>query len=129
VNRSITREQRMLGAAAANVLFIISLFFPWYGVGEFDLSGEDVIPSWWLMLIFAILAAAIFVADAYNFELPALVNPGNWAAYLTSVTFIVTLMVFLEGGAGSRKFGVWLALIFSIVATVLAVVHAREEAR
>jgi len=129
VNRSITREQRMLGAAAANVLFIISLFFPWYGVGDFDLSGEDVVPSWWLMLIFAALAAAIFVADAYNFELPALVSPGNWAAYLTSVTFIVTVMVFLEGSAGSRKFGVWLALIFSIVATVLAVVHAREEAR
>ena len=39
--RSITREQRMLAAAAANVLFIICLFFPWYGVGEFDLSGED----------------------------------------------------------------------------------------
>ena len=67
----------MLGAAAANVLFIISLFFPWYGVGDVDLSGEDVIPSWWLMLIFAVVAAAIFVADAYNFELPAVVNPGR----------------------------------------------------
>lgn len=127
--RSITREQRMLGAAAANVLFIITLFFPWYGVGEFDLNGEDVIPSWWLMLIFAALAAVIFVADAYSFELPAVLNPALWAAYMTSVTFIVTLMVFLEGSDGSRKFGVWLALIFSVVATVLAVMHAREEAR
>ena len=127
--RSITREQRMLGAAAANVLFIISLFFPWYGVASFDFNGEDVIPSWWLMLVFAIVAALIFVADAYNFELPTIVNAGLWAAYLTSVTFIVTLMVFLEGDAGSRKFGVWLALIFSLVATILAVFHAREEAR
>jgi CDP-diglyceride synthetase len=127
--RSITREQRMLGAAAANVLFIITLFFPWYGIGEFDLNGEDVIPSWWLMLVFAALAAVIYVADAYNFELPARLNPALWAAYLTSVTFIVTLMVFLEGSDGSRKFGVWLALIFSVVATVLAVMHAREEAR
>ena len=42
--RSITREQRMLAAAAANVLFIISLFFPWYGVGDLDFSGDDVIP-------------------------------------------------------------------------------------
>ena len=127
--RSITREQRMLAAAAANVLFIICLFFPWYGVGEFDLSGEDVIPSWWLMLIFAAAAAAILIADAYNVELPALVSPGMVAAYLTSVTFIVTLMVFLEGSAGSRKFGVWLALIFSLVATVMVVVHAHEERR
>jgi hypothetical protein len=127
--RSITREQRMLGAAAANVLFIISLFFPWYGVASFDFNGEDVIPSWWLMLVFAIVAALIFVADAYNFELPTIVNAGLWAAYLTSVTFIVTLMVFLDGDAGSRKFGVWLALIFSLVATILAVFHTREEAR
>ena len=36
--RTITREQRMLGAAAANVLFIISLFFPWYGVGDVRLQ-------------------------------------------------------------------------------------------
>ncbi|HEX2503682.1 MAG TPA: hypothetical protein VHK00_07050 [Miltoncostaeaceae bacterium] len=127
--RSITREQRMLGAAAANVLFIISLFFPWYGVASFDFNGEDVIPSWWLMLVFAIVAALIFVADAYNFELPTIVNAGLWAAYLTSVTFVVTLMVFLDGDFGSRKFGVWLALIFSLVATILAVFHTREEAR
>ena len=127
--RTITREQRMLGAAAANVLFIICLFFPWYGVASFDFNGEDVIPSWWLMLVFAALAALIFVADAYNFELPTVVNPGLSAAYLTSVTFIVTLMVFLDCDAGSRKFGVWLALIFSLVATILASLHAREDAR
>ncbi len=128
--RSITREQRMLGAAAANVLFLICLFFPWYGIGDVDADGQDVIPSWWLMLIFAAVAAVIFVADAYNFELPAVVNPTLLAAYLTSVTFIVTLMVFLDGfGAAGRKFGVWLGLIFSLVATVLAVLHAREEAR
>lgn len=126
---NITREQRMLGAAAANVLFIITLFFPWYGVGEFDLNGEDVIPSWWLMLIFAGLAAVILVADAYNFELPAVVTPAIVAAYLTSVTFVVTLMIFLEGSSGSRKFGVWLALIFSLVATVLVAVHARDDRR
>ena len=33
------------------------------------------------MLIFAALAALILVADAYNFELPAVVNPGLSAAY------------------------------------------------
>jgi hypothetical protein len=126
---NITREQRMLGAAAANILFLISLFFPWFGFAGVNISGDDVIPSWWVMLIFAIVAAVILAADAYNFELPAIVNPAAWAAYLTSVTFIVTLMVFLDGDAGSRKFGVWLALIFSLAATILVVVHAREEAR
>ena len=58
----------------------------------------------------------------------AIVNPASWAAYLTSVTFIVTLMIFLEGtGGASRKFGIFLALIFSIVALVLTVLHWREE--
>ena len=61
-------------------------------------------------------------------ELPAAIDPPSWAAYLTSVTFIVTLMIFLEGfGGASRKIGLFLALIFSIVATVLTVMHWREE--
>lgn len=127
---SLTREQRMLGAAGASVLFIISLFFSWYGEGDLSLSGDDVVPSWWILLIFAAGAAALLVADAFNFELPAAVNPATWAAYLSSVVFIVTLMVFLEGGGPlGRKFGLFLALIFSLVALVLAAMHWREEGR
>ncbi len=128
--KALTREQRMLGAAGACVLFIISLFFAWYGSGDFSVSGQDVVPSWWLLLLFAAAAAALLVADAFNFELPAIIDPGAWAAYLTSVTFIVTLMIFLEGTAGvSRKFGLFLALLFSLVAVILAVMHWREEAK
>lgn len=125
---SLTREQRMLGAAGASVLFIISLFFSWYGSGDVNLSGDDVVPSWWILLIFAAVSAALLAADAFNFELPAAIDPASWAAYLTSVTFIVTLMIFLEGGGGfGRKFGLFLALLFSLVAVVLAVMHWREE--
>lgn len=127
---SLTREQRMLGAAGACVLYIISLFFSWYGAGDFSVSGQDIVPSWWILLIFAAAAAALLVGDAFNFELPAMVNPATWAAYLTSVTFIVTLMVFLEGGGGaSRKFGLFLALLFSLIAVVLSVLHWREEGK
>jgi len=127
---SITREQRMLGAAGACVLFIISLFFSWYGSGDFTASGQDVVPSWWILLIFAAGAAALLAADAFNFELPAIIAPAAWAAYLTSVTFIVTLMIFLEGYSGvGRKFGLFLALIFSLAAAVLAIMHWREEAK
>lgn len=126
---SITREQRMLGAAGACVLYIISLFFSWFGVGDFSASGDEVVPSWWIVLIFAAAAAAILAADAFNFELPALVNPASWPAYLTSVVFIVTLMIFLEGpgGGGDRKFGLFLALLFSLAAVVLAVMHWQRE--
>ncbi|MGD9573482.1 MAG: hypothetical protein AB7V62_16505 [Thermoleophilia bacterium] len=127
---SLTREQRMLGAAGASILFIISLFFSWFGSGPISFSGQDIVPSWWILLIFAAGAAALLIADAFNFELPAAINPASWAAYLTSVTFIVTLMIFLEGGGGAgRKFGLWLALLFSLVAVALAVYHWREEAK
>jgi hypothetical protein len=119
----------MLGAAAANILFLISLFFPWFGVADLSASGDDVVRSWWVLLIFAIVAAALLAADALNFELPAIVNPATWAAYLSSVTFIVTLMTFLDAEGLSRKFGIFLALLFSLVATVLAVMHWREEGR
>lgn len=128
---SLTREQRIYGAAGASILFIISLFFNWFGtdVAGFSASasGTDVVPSWWILLIFSAGAAAILIAEALNYELPAVIHPASWAAYLTSVSFIVTLMIFLE--LSGRKFGVFLALIFSLAAVVLSVMHWREEAR
>lgn len=129
---SITREQKMLGAAGACILFIISLFFSWYGAGDLSLSGQDILPSWWILLIFAAGAAALLAADAFNFELPAAINPASWAAYLTSVCFVVTLMTFLDSPFGTgfdRKFGIFLGLLFALVATILAVLHWREESK
>jgi hypothetical protein len=128
---SLTREQRIYAAAGASVLFIISLFFNWFGTDfggvSVSQSGQDVVPSWWILLIFAAVAAALLIADLMNVELPTFIDPAAWAAYLTSVCFIVTLMIFLEGSG--RKFGIFLAIIFSIVAVVLSVVHWREERR
>ncbi len=126
---SLTREQRIYGAAGASVLFIISLFFNWFGFDFGDVSrsvsGQDAVPSWWLLLLFAAAAAALLVAEAVHFELPSAIQPASWAAYLSSIPFIVTLMVFLEGDG--RKFGIFLALLFSLVAMVLSLMHWREE--
>ena len=128
---SLSREQRIYGAAGASILFIISLFFNWFGTDFGDISvnisGKDAVPSWWVLLIFAAVAAVILIAEAMNYELPSMVQPAPWAAYLTSVCFIVTLMMFMEGSG--RKFGIFLALLFSLVAVVLAVMHWREESR
>ncbi|MGE0028421.1 MAG: hypothetical protein AB7O78_09630 [Thermoleophilia bacterium] len=124
---SLTREQRLYVAAGASILFIISLFFNWFGVGDFNVSGQDAVPSWWILLIFAAVAAAVLIADAMNFELPPAVRPASWAAYLTSVCFIVTLMIFLEGD--NRKFGIFLALLFSIVAAIVSFLNWREDSR
>ena len=125
MNRTLNREQRMLAAAAADILFVISLFFPWFGALGVDFSGKDTVPSWWFLLIFGVVAAALLAADALNFEVPAAIDGAAWAAYLTSVTFIVTLMVFLE--FDGKKFGVFLAILFSLVATALSVMHWRDE--
>lgn len=127
---SLTREQRIYAAAGASILFVISMFFNWFGTGGFDSAGTDVIPSWWILLIFSLGAAALLVAEAISFDLPSAINPPSWAAYLTSVSFIVTLMIFLEGGHGAgRKLGLFLGLIFSLVAVVLSVMHWREQAK
>lgn len=127
---ALTREQRMYAAAAASVLFIISLFFNWYGEGPIDASGTDVVPSWWLLLIFSGVSAALLVAEAVKFEVPAAIgNPLALAAYLSTISFIVTLMIFLEGYGVGRKFGIFLALLFSLVAAVLTVMHWRDEAK
>jgi len=128
---SLTREQRIYAAAGASILFIISLFFTWFGQDFGDVStsasGTDVVPSWWFLLVFSAAAAAILIAEGLNYELPAVIQPASWAAYLSSVSFIVTLMVFLE--LDGRKFGVFLALIFSLAAVVLSVMNWREEGR
>jgi ribose/xylose/arabinose/galactoside ABC-type transport system permease subunit len=128
---SLTREQRVYGAAGASVLFIISLFFKWFGFSAAGFSssanGTEVVPSWWILLIFAAGAAAILLAQSVNVELPSVIHPAAWPAYLTSVCFIVTLMIFLEGDG--RKFGIFLALIFSLAAAVLSTMHWKEESR
>ena len=131
---SLTREQRIYGAIGASILFIISLFFNWFGAdvggASFSASGQDVVPSWWIILLFSAAAAAVLAAEFVNFDLPAGISPAAAAAYLTSVSFIVTLLVFLDGPAiGGRKFGIFLALLFSLVAVVLSVMHWREEAK
>ena len=124
---SLTREQRIYAAAAASGLFIISLFFNWFGVGDFNVSGQDAVPSWWILLIFAAVAVVVLVAQARDFDLPPSIEPAAWAAYLTSVCFIVTLMIFLEGD--NRKFGIFLALLFSLVAAGISAMHWREESK
>lgn len=126
---SLTREHKLLIAAGANVIFIISIFLNWYGVGSFGISGMDALPSGWIFLIFAIAAALLFAAEAFNFELPAPINPVLWGTYLTSVLAIVSIAMFLEGaGGGGRKIGLILAVIFAIVGTVAAVWAARDRA-
>lgn len=131
---SLTREQRMLGAAGALVIFIIGLFLNWYGSDiegiDASISGFDAVPSGWILLIFAIVAAGLLAAEALRIDLPIPVGrPSSVATFLTSVCFIITLMFMLEGPGvgGGRKIGLFLAFIFALIAFVLCVWTWREE--
>lgn len=129
---SLTREQRLLGGAAACALFVISLFLPWYDVEGSNFGADDFVASWWLLLIFAIVSGAALAAEGLNVELPPQVRPPALAAYLTSVLFLVTLMYFLDApGVGDigvgRSFGLFLALIFSLAAAILSWLSWRKE--
>jgi hypothetical protein len=123
----LTREQKLLGAAIANVLFVISIFLKWQGpdtpIGDFSLSGQDL-DSWWIALVIALLAAAIFAADALRFELPSAAGIGV-ATYLTSLTLFYSLIWMFA--LDDRKYGLFLALIFSAAATALATAVWRQE--
>jgi hypothetical protein len=121
----LTRRQGMLGAAAACALYLVSLFLPWVGGGGISFSGSDVVPSWWLLLVLALVAAVVLAAEALDYDLPLQVNPTAVPAYLTSVVFIVTAMVFLE--ADGRRVGLFLALLTSAAAAGLAAYIWRRE--
>ncbi len=128
--RTITREQRLYIVAGACLLFVISLFFNWFKVANVDFSAQDSVPSWWLLLIFAVVAGVLALADAQNYELPAVVRPAAWMAALTGFVFLVTLMFFLDPpGDLDRSFGLFLAILFSLVAAAVAVMNWREESR
>jgi hypothetical protein len=123
--RSLSREQRMLAAAAANVLFVIMLFLPWYGGGGSSVSGWSAIDSSWIILVIGLGAAALLAVEALNVtQLPPALSGAGLPAYLTSLTFWFTIF-FLVGWDGT-KIGIFLALIFSALGNALTIWLWRE---
>jgi hypothetical protein len=123
---TITPQQKMYIAAGANALFAICLFFPWFGAGPFSTSGYDSLPTAWIPMLFAVAAAVLLAAQAFDYDLPVRVPPFAAAAYLSSVPLIITLMIFLEADGG-RKFGLFLGLLASGAATAFSTMLWREE--
>ena len=124
--RSLTREQRMLAAAAANVLFVIMLFLPWYDQQDGSVSGWSRIGSSWIILVIALVAAALLAVEALNIaQLPPALAGIAVPTYLTSLTFWFT--IFYLVGYSSTKIGIYLALIFSILANLFVLWLWRES--
>lgn len=125
--QGIAREQKEIGAAVAMLLFIISLFLKWQTFGPISGSGADL-GSWPLAFLIALVAGGIVAADALGMEIPfRRMNPLAVATYLMSLlVFYVLVFLFAIDGI---SYGVWLALLFSVVALVLTVSVYRDEPR
>jgi hypothetical protein len=109
------------------VLFVIMLFLPWYDqpLGGGSLSGWDIDSSW-VILVIALVAAALLAAEALNvLQLPPALTGIGLPAYLTSLTFWFTIF-FLVGG-NNTKIGIYLALIFAIIANLFTIWLWRES--
>ncbi len=128
-------QKKMLGGAAACLLFAISLFFPWRGnsvpdgyqgmVPDVSIKGWDLMPSGWLWLLMGLAAAAILLMSALDMEIPVPVPPFATAFYLISVPFVVMMAQFFESTSG-LKFGFFIALLAAAAGTVLAFMVGRE---
>jgi len=124
--REITREQKMFGAAIAALLFILTLFLRWVSVGTVSASGTDF-GAWWIALLIALVGGGILAADALGVDLPVRMPVTSVATYLMSLlVFYVVIFIF---AADSLSYGVWLALIFSVVAFGLAYSLHRDDTR
>lgn len=120
---ALNRENKLFIAAGGNVLFIITLFLSWFKAGSATASGWDGLPSSWLILIVALVAAAIFAAEAVRVALPPVLGL-QLATLLTGLNLYITVLKIFEGQNGYAAF---LALIFIVVALVFAVLVARDE--
>jgi hypothetical protein len=124
--REVTREQKMLGAAIAALLFIITLFLKWVSVGPVSASGTDF-GAWWIALLIALVGGGVLAADALGVELPLRLPVTSLATYLMSLlVFYVIIFIF---AADSLSYGVWLALIFAVVALGLSYSLYRDDTR
>lgn len=130
----LPREQKLFGVAGAMAIFIIALFLKWSGIDgpnvsiggvslDVSFKGTDI-DSWWIVGLLALLAGAIFAAEALGISLPAQMTLGVGALSAVLVFFwALTHVIDLN----NLKFGAWIALIVSLVGAVLAGTVWREE--
>lgn len=125
--QGISREQKELGAAVCMLLFIISLFLKWQTWGPISGSGADL-GSWPLAMLIALAAGGIMAADALGMEIPLRrLQPTAVATYLMSLlVFYVLIFLFAIDGI---SYGVWLALLFSVVGLVLTFPVYKQDTR
>lgn len=127
---AMTRQREIYIAIVANVLFALSLFLPWFSLGSYDsISGWSSLPTPWLILLVALVAALALLAEVNRFELPVRVPPLAIAAYASTIPLWFSFTDLVSGGGTGRDWGLFVAVLASLVATVFSVRVWRGDRR
>lgn len=116
------RQRQIYIAAGANVLFVLSLFLPWYALGSYDsINGWSALAAPWLILLVALVALAALFAEVYRIVLPLRLDPLGVAAYASTIPLWFTTSALVGGGGTGRDWGLFIGFVAALVATVFAV--------
>lgn len=124
------RQRQIYIAAGANIVVILSLFLPWFALGSYDsISGWSALPAPLLILLAAVVALVGLFAEVNRVALPIRLDPIAVAAYASSVPLWFATAELLSGGGTGRDWGLVVAFLAALVATVFAVRVWREMRR
>jgi hypothetical protein len=128
--RAAARQRQIYIAAGANVVFILSLFLPWFALGSYDsISGWSVLPAPFLILLATLAAIVGLFADVNRVALPVRLDPLGVAAYASSIPLWFATTDLIGGGGTGRDWGLIVAFLAALVGTVFAVRVWRETRR
>jgi hypothetical protein len=124
------RQRQIYIAAGANIVFILSLFLPWFALGSYDsISGWSALPAPLVILLTAVVAVVGLFAEINRIALPLRLDPLGIAAYASSVPLWFATTNLISGGGTGRDWGLVVAFLAALVATVFAVRVWREIRR
>jgi hypothetical protein len=124
------RQRQIYIAAGANIVFILSLFLPWFALGSFDsISGWTALPAPLVILLAAAVAIIGLFAEVNRIALPIRLDPLGVAAYASSIPLWFATTNLISGGGTGRDWGLVVAFLAAVVATVFAVRVWREARR
>jgi len=129
VDKLTTADKVIFGSA---IVFLISLFLPWYGITEggidFNSKGTDYFLTGWLPLLLAIVMVAQIAITRFSPDTKLPDPPMPWgqihmlAGIACAVLLVLRLAIVSDDVAGfgdtgvdlDRKYGLFLALLAAI---------------
>lgn len=112
-------ERTEILAAILGGLWCGALFLPWFSMGgEGDLSGADLVVSWWLPLVIVAVASLLLLLDAISVDAFRSLPIPAVSTFLMPIGLFYTAL-FVTAGDGIM-YGAWTALGLSAAAVVFS---------